>query len=58
MVFDGKSISVDLNSNDPGNNSTRLWHEIGLGDGDHQVFGRIINADGQGVANIWMDYFE
>jgi len=49
---------VDLNSKDPGNNSTRLWNEAGLGDGDHQVFGWTTTAAGQGIANIWIDYFE
>ena len=58
LVFDGKTTSVDLNSDDPGNNSIRLWNEAGLGDGDHQVFAWTTAAAGQGVANIWVDYFE
>ena len=58
LVFDGEKTSVNLNSTDPGNNSTRLWSREGLGDGDHQFIGYTTATIGQVDANIWVDYFE
>ena len=59
LLLDAKKTLVDLNSDEPGNNSTRLWNEAGLGDGDHQVFAST-TAVGTGniIANIWVDYIE
>jgi len=58
LRFDGEMTSTNLNSTDPGSNSTRLWQIGGLSDGDHQVIGSTAAVNGQVVANIWIDYFE
>jgi len=58
LGFDGERTSTNLSTTDPGSNSTLLWQVGGLPDGDHQVIGFTTAADGQVVANIWIDYFE
>jgi len=49
---------VYFNSTDPGSISTRVWQVEGLEDGDHEIIGSTTTVDGQGLANIWLDYFE
>jgi hypothetical protein len=58
LVFDGEATTVNLNSTDPSNSSTRLWHLDGMVDGDHSVIGYTSAAADQTVANVWVDYFE
>ena len=59
LLFDGVvERPVHLNSTDSGTSSTLLWRVEGKKDDDHQILGWTTLADGQGVANIWLDYFE
>ena len=61
LVFDGKTDLLYLNTTVPSTDSTLLWHAKGLGDGDHEVicWTTALNGnDVQGIANVWIDYFE
>ena len=57
-LVDAYQEPLYVNSTAPHNSPVLLWRKERLADAGHQVMGPTTAIEGQGVANIWVDYFE